>query len=77
MAQGWREREPFKYQSDALLWKKRSENPKVPISPGDSDIADHGQELLERRVFVAAHGQPGRSLATGPETSGNREEGRW
>lgn len=46
------EREPFYYQSDALLWKKRSKNPKTPFSPGDSDTVDHGQELLGRRVLL-------------------------
>ena len=72
-----REREPLRHLSDALLWKERPENPRVPISPGESDAGDHGQELLGRRVFAAAQGQPGRPLATGPETSGTGEEGRW
>ena len=48
------------------------------VSAGDSDAGDRGQELLGRSVSVLGHGQPGRPVATRPETSGGGEKGgQW
>lgn len=44
------ERNPLKYQSDALLGEKRPGSPVAHIPPVDRDVVGHGQELLGEKL---------------------------